>query len=91
MAAIFRTVTHQLRSLFQGPQWRRRERWSRAANSRRPRVEVLEDRWLPTVTAVAESFATTPNTPTALQLLPQDVAASNEPVSLALVLVSVTV
>jgi hypothetical protein len=45
-------------------------------------LEELEARTAPTVTAVNQSFLTTPQTPTSLEVLQQDNAASNEPVAL---------
>jgi hypothetical protein len=49
----------------------------------RPTLEVLEDRTVPSVTAIAESFTATPNTPTALEVLGPSSTASSEPVALA--------
>jgi hypothetical protein len=45
-------------------------------------LEELESRTAPTVTAVNQSFLTTPQTPTSLEVLQQDNAASHEPVAL---------
>ncbi len=65
---------------------RRKQRKTHARRAApRPSLELLEARMVPTVTAVPVSFATTPNTPTALEVQVPNSVAANEPVSLAAV------
>ncbi len=59
----------------------RRDRKQRLA-SRRLHLEMLEERCVPTVTAVNESFNTTPSTPTSLEVLTPAASASGESLSL---------
>src|SRR5579872_196469 len=53
-------------------------RWAR----RPPRLEVLEDRRVPAVTAVNETFAATPNTATSLEVVGPALAAGSDPAML---------